>query len=170
MNQRTMLVVAAGLTAFILIIAGALVGQWSQSSAQLLTTTLTPDVIADPTLVSEFQQREAAYQTAIAEANQQIEQANQQLTPPSNLETAPQTMPQSETVATTVPMTTAPTAEEAAAIALNYRGGGTVRKVELEEERGLLVYEVKFIDGGEVYVDANTGQVVYAKLSKEERP
>lgn len=43
-------------------------------------------------------------------------------------------------------------------------GGGTVAKVKREYEHGVDVYEVKFADGSEVYVDAYSGQVVYAKL------
>ncbi|NCC35526.1 MAG: peptidase, partial [Chloroflexia bacterium] len=59
------------------------------------------------------------------------------------------------------------TAEEAAQAALLYAGGGTVRKTELESERGVLVYEVKFTDDSEIYVDATTGQVIYAKIKGE---
>jgi len=35
----------------------------------------------------------------------------------------------------------------------------------LEREHGVLAYEVKFADGSEVYVDAGTGQVAYAKVA-----
>lgn len=55
-------------------------------------------------------------------------------------------------------------AEQAAQIAANYRGGGTVREVEQEREQGMTVYEVKFSDGAEIYVDAASGSVVYARL------
>lgn len=58
------------------------------------------------------------------------------------------------------------TPEQAAQAAIAYRGGGEVREVEVERERGMTVYEVKFTDGGEVYVDAATGQVVYARISE----
>ncbi|MGC9041490.1 MAG: PepSY domain-containing protein, partial [Roseiflexus sp.] len=57
-------------------------------------------------------------------------------------------------------------AEQAAQIALAYRGGGQIRKVELERERGIDVYEVKFTDGAKVYVAASDGAVVYARLDK----
>ena len=53
-------------------------------------------------------------------------------------------------------------AEEAARIAAAYVGGAAVREVELERERGVEAYEVK-LDGAKVYVDAYTGEVLYAK-------
>jgi uncharacterized membrane protein YkoI len=55
-------------------------------------------------------------------------------------------------------------ADQAAAIAVQYLGGGEVRKVKRERERGIEVYEVKFSDGSEVYVVAETGQVAYAEI------
>ncbi|WP_287156373.1 PepSY domain-containing protein [Chloroflexus sp.] len=54
--------------------------------------------------------------------------------------------------------------DQAIAAAVAYLGGGTVREVEREYEHGVDAYEVKFSDGSEVYVDAYTGQVVYAKV------
>ncbi|GIW91462.1 MAG: hypothetical protein KatS3mg109_1894 [Pirellulaceae bacterium] len=54
--------------------------------------------------------------------------------------------------------------DQAIAAAVSYLGGGTVAKVKREYEHGVDVYEVKFTDGSEVYVDAYNGQVVYAKV------
>ncbi len=54
--------------------------------------------------------------------------------------------------------------DQAIAAAVAYMGGGTVAKVKREYEHGVDVYEVKFADGSEVYVDAYSGQVVYAKV------
>jgi uncharacterized membrane protein YkoI len=63
--------------------------------------------------------------------------------------------------------------EQAIQAAISYVGGGTVREAELEREDGRQVYEVAFANGSEVYVDAQSGQVVYAELSsrpeREER-
>lgn len=162
MPQRTMLMTAAALTAFLLIIAAAMIAQLTQPQASANSAASAPVASTlDPTALSaELQQREAAYQAALAEANQRIEQANAQLA----AQQGGIASPQAAAAVTNAPMT-APTADEAAAIATRYRNGGTVRKVELEQERGLLVYEVKFTDGGEVYVDASNGQVVYAKLA-----
>jgi hypothetical protein len=55
--------------------------------------------------------------------------------------------------------------EQAIRAATDYVGGGTVREAELEREDGRQVYEVEFANGSEVYVDAQSGQVVYAELS-----
>ncbi|MFQ3631156.1 PepSY domain-containing protein [Roseiflexus sp.] len=60
-------------------------------------------------------------------------------------------------------------AEQAAQIAIAYRGGGQVREVERENEHGVEAYEVKFTDGAEVYVAASDGAVVYARLDKAEK-
>lgn len=60
------------------------------------------------------------------------------------------------------PTTISPDAAASAAVA--YLGGGTVVKVELEEEHGALVYEVRFANDSRVYVDAYSGSVVYAKV------
>lgn len=54
--------------------------------------------------------------------------------------------------------------DTAASAAVAYLGGGTVVKVELEEEHGALVYEVRFANDSRVYVDAYSGSVVYAKV------
>lgn len=56
--------------------------------------------------------------------------------------------------------------EQARQAAIAYRGGGTVTEVELEQVRGMQVYEVEFDDGGEVSVDAATGEVVTADLHR----
>jgi len=55
--------------------------------------------------------------------------------------------------------------EQAILAATEYVGSGTVREAELEREDGRQVYEVTFANGSEVYVDAQSGQVVYAELS-----
>ncbi|NCC32618.1 MAG: peptidase [Chloroflexia bacterium] len=236
MTQRTMLMIAAGLTAFVLVLVGGLANRLSSGTAVVPTAT-TVDVPAqategtlDPTVEALIREREAAYQQALAEANSRLEQANQQLTQMTQ-QTAPvadQTLPaapapisyavtpeqaqqlalqrvpgatlirtpevvsyqgvaayevvldqgtlylDAQSAAVLADSTTTRgssggqiTAEEAAQAALLYAGGGTVRKTELENERGVLVYEVKFIDESEIYVDATTGQVIYAKIKGE---
>ncbi len=58
------------------------------------------------------------------------------------------------------------TEEQAIQAAAAYLGGGTVAEVELEQERGILAYEVIFTDGNEVYVDAQTGEVLAASNAR----
>ncbi|NJP05005.1 MAG: hypothetical protein HC837_04940 [Chloroflexaceae bacterium] len=48
--------------------------------------------------------------------------------------------------------------------ARTYAGGGTVKEAELEQEHGTLAYAVEFTDGSEVYIDAVSGEVLYAEL------
>jgi uncharacterized membrane protein YkoI len=68
------------------------------------------------------------------------------------------------TISTGTQVANAINEDQAIAAAVAYMGGGTVAKVKREYEHGVDVYEVKFADGSEVYVDAYSGQVVYAKL------
>lgn len=55
------------------------------------------------------------------------------------------------------------TPNQAVAEAQKVVPGKTVRKVELDNERGTWVYEVHFTDGTEVKVDATTGVVIQVK-------
>ncbi len=106
-------------------------------------------------------EREQIYQQRLEEANRLLQQSAAASSPPSG----PGSQLQEGTLLTTGNMISA---EQAAQIAVQYVGGGGVRKVELEDERGALTYEVK-VGGSEVYVDAYTGQVVYAEYEERER-
>lgn len=124
MPQRTMLALAAAITVFTLVVAGALAGQLDGGGSPTGAAASDPVTLApEPSAAASVAERESAYAAA-------------------------------RTVS----------AEQAAQIARSYRGGGAVREVERERERGDEVYEVKFSDGAEVYVEAATGQVVYAQL------
>lgn len=57
--------------------------------------------------------------------------------------------------------------EQAIDRAISYIGGGHVAHVSMEDEHGALVYEILFDGGSKVYVDAEHGQVVYAKVQHE---
>jgi uncharacterized membrane protein YkoI len=232
MSQRTTLVIAATVTAFVLVLAGGLASQLSQASSMAPSavatdalTQATAGASLDPALEALIQEREAAYQTALAEANRRLEEANRQIAaanariaeaPASQ---APAAAPAASSYAVSaeqaqgLALAAAPgatlarpvelvsyqgapayevildrgtlyidaqsgavlangaapaldgavSAEQAAQVAVSYRGGGTVREVEREDEHGALVYEVKFTDGSRIYVDATTGQVVYAR-------
>ncbi|GAB4114572.1 MAG: PepSY domain-containing protein [Roseiflexaceae bacterium] len=238
MNQRTMLAIAAGVTAFVLVIVGGLATRLSQNPTPPVAEVAATDTALptlDPATEQLIREREAAYQRALdeanaklAEANARIAQANQQaeqavVAAPTALPVAPaaaadpaptyavsliqardlalstvpgatlsrdpelvnyQGIPAYEVVlnsgtlyidaqtaavlfngAAQQAVTGGPVdADQAAAIAVQYLGGGEVRKVERERERGIEVYEVKFSDGSEVYVVAETGQVAYAEI------
>ncbi|WP_028459502.1 PepSY domain-containing protein [Chloroflexus sp. Y-396-1] len=72
------------------------------------------------------------------------------------------------TISTGTQAANAINADQAIAAAVAYMGGGTVAEVKREYEHGVDVYEVKFTDGSEVYVDAYSGQVVYAKVKNND--
>lgn len=158
MNQRTLLLIAAGLTAFVLALAGGLVSRMSAATATAPQPTIvavpdTAQTTLDPTIEALIREREAAYQAALADANARLNDANAQIATNNQPATQPA-------------LAYDGSAETAATIAFQYRGGGEVREVELETEDGLTVYEVKFTDDAEVYIDAQTGQVVYADLAE----
>jgi len=68
------------------------------------------------------------------------------------------------TISTGTQVANAINEDQAIAAAVAYMGGGTVVEVKREYEHGVDVYEVKFADGSEVYVDAYSGQVAYAQV------
>ncbi|WP_129630606.1 PepSY domain-containing protein [Candidatus Oscillochloris fontis] len=86
MNQRSALLIAAALTAFLLVLAGGLA---SRLSSNVGATDVTPTTIStleptalvslDPTVEALIQQREAAYQQALDEANARLNAANDQI-------------------------------------------------------------------------------------------
>jgi uncharacterized membrane protein YkoI len=238
MKQHTLLGIAAALTAFVLVVIGALAGQMSQTGAPVAADTVivpteapvSAPVALDPTVEALIREREAAYQQALAEANRRLaeanrhlEAANRQIAQQTNQQqsapaqpTYPISTEQAQTIALSLangatltkpaelvryqgtpayevifdrgavyvdaqsgaviastltqpqPATTQQgiTADQAAQIAIAYRGGGQIKKVKFERERGIDVYEVKFTDGAEVYVAASDGAVVYARLDK----
>ncbi|MCG8352305.1 MAG: PepSY domain-containing protein [Chloroflexales bacterium] len=259
MTQRTTLIIAAALTAFVLVLIGGLATRLAQTtpntgpeSITLIEPTAIPTATTgfDPTVQTLIEEREAAYQQALQQANDQLQQSYQdqqalrdqliqsQSNPQPNTQAAPApaqpaassgassgsapaypvSLDQAKQIALdTVPGATltrdpelvnfqstvayevaldkgnvyidansgqvlyngaapppAPasaftpaqpiTQEQAVQTASAYLGGGTVVEVERENEHGVDVYEVKFADGSEIYVDAVAGQVVYAQL------
>jgi len=241
MKQHTLLGIAAALTAFVLVVIGALVGQMSQTGAPVAADTVivpteapvSAPVALDPTVEALIREREAAYQQALAEANRRLaeanrhlEAANRQIAQQTNQQqsapaqpTYPISTEQAQTIALSLangatltkpaelvryqgtpayevifdrgavyvdaqsgaviastltqpqPATTQQgiTADQAAQIAIAYRGGGQIKKVKFERERGIDVYEVKFTDGAKVYVAASDGAVVYTRLDKAKK-
>lgn len=147
MNQRIALMISAGLTVFVLMVAGSLA---------LFVTSGTPNATTPAAQPTDAQAREDAYRQQIEEANQRLQQADQR----------EQELRAQLEAATAASAPAAPAfvdADTAAGAAQNYLGGGQVVEVEFEQERGQDVYSVSFADGSEVYVDAASGQVVYAE-------
>jgi uncharacterized membrane protein YkoI len=119
-------------------------------------------------------EREAAYRDQLQRANQQLIEANAKLeamdsyissvkaaqaptVPPTQADVPP---PPASAQAPQAPAT-ALSADQATAIALQAEPGAIVsRAAELVSFQGVTAYEVG-LDSGMVYVDANTGQLLY---------
>ena len=199
MTQRTALIIAAALTAFVLALMGG-VASYVTSQAQGPTAQVPPagdqapadqasmPVAAaglDPVAVQAIQDRDAAYQQRIQAADQQLQQAydkqrelaaqlneayQRQQRLASALEQARQQpaqpaaqpqQPAAQADAAPAQPTFAVTPEVAAEIALGAAPRATlVRLPDLVSFQGAVAYEV-VLDSGSVYVDANSGQVLY---------
>ena len=159
MNQRTPLLIAAALTAFMLVMVAGLATRLTQPTALAPTsTTATLDVAPalDPSVEALVREREAAYQQALAEANTRLEAANAQIA-----------IANGQVYNNAVPAAAqsgAVSQEQAIQAAIAYHNGGEVVAVHLDDEDSAQVYEVKFSDGSTIYIDAGNGQVVYAQI------
>ena len=154
MSQRTAILIAAGLTAFLLVVGGAIAGQLVNPTATLAApeepvpgSVVSPVEAQTSPDVQGWMEREAAYQELIREANQKLEEA----------------YAQQEAAAATVPAEAAYaiSAEQAAEIALQaVPWAKLLGPAELVDFQGVVAYEVA-LNVGMVYVDANTGDILY---------
>jgi uncharacterized membrane protein YkoI len=150
MTHKHALVLATVLTAFSLIVTGGLVTRLAPPTAAV------NDPLADPTVQALLQAREAEYQQALARANLQLQQAYQQ---PGRVQ--PDQAPQTAAA----PDTPAVSADRAATIARELVSGATLTKQpELVVFEDTPAYEV-VLDQGTLYVDANSGGVLYNGVS-----
>lgn len=167
MSQRTLMMIAAALTAFVLVLAGGVATRLAAvAPAPAPTDTAAPASAGlDPAVEARIREREAAYQAAIDEANRRLVAANEQIAQANaQIAQAPAQAPAQAVAEQAAQAPSQAGAEQAAQAAVAYRGGGAVREVDAEHERGQLVYDVRFDDGASVYVSAATGQVIYASL------
>ncbi len=81
MNQRKPLIITAILTAFSIVVIGAVAVQLNQRQAVAATVNSSNPLPAnlDPSVTAIISQRETAYQQALDQANQRLQQANDQL-------------------------------------------------------------------------------------------
>jgi uncharacterized membrane protein YkoI len=143
MIQKHALVLAAALTAFSLVVIGGVTARLAAPTAP------AADPLGDPT-VQALHAREAEYRQALAQANQQLQQAYQQR----------RAQPDQASQAG-APKAVAVSADQAAALALGVVPGATLTKrPELVMFEGAPAYEV-VLDQGTLYVDANSGNVLY---------
>jgi uncharacterized membrane protein YkoI len=150
MRHKHALVLAAALTAFMLMVLGGLITRLASPAAAV------NDPLADATVQALLQAREAEYQRALSQANQQLQQAYQQ---PGRVQ--PDQAPQTAAA----PDTPAVGADRAATIARELVPGATLTKQpELVMFEGTPAYEV-VLNQGTLYVDANSGSVLYNGVS-----
>ena len=151
--KKSALIISIAVTAFILVvITGVFVAVKKPQTAQAAPMVeILPT--ADPTLPQEIQDREAAYQKLIDEANtrlDKLQKENQVLQ--DQLNTVQVNQQQSASVLEV-------TSDQAAQVAANFMGDGRIYSVETGTIRGVPLYKVTFSSGAIVYVSMD-GQVV----------
>lgn len=142
MLHKRAFLLSIGITAFVVVMAGGVAAAYAQSRREASSSPSTAEVLNDPIVQAALQEREAAYQRLIDEANRRLEEAGRATGAPQ----APE-YPVSR--------------ELAAGLGRAALGGGALlREPELVNFGGVVAYEMIF-DRGQVYVDANTGVVLY---------
>ncbi len=169
MTQKTTLLISALLTAFVLVIGGGVMARVSQvdtaSAASVpVPTASTVDVNAQ--VQQLIQQRDAEYRSLIDEANRRLQAMNQQQA--AAAQTAP-VAAQPARAQSAAPQF-AVSADMAASTAAQAAGGAPItRAPELVRFEGNVAYEVLFAKGA-IYVDANTGQVLFNGTQRAPAP
>ena len=105
--------------------------------------------------------REQQYQQLINEANQKLETANQQIIDLAAKANNASEVPDQPYLFSS---------EQASQIAANLAGTQPKESPELVDFNGNPAYEIKFVEGkyiGTVYIDANTGEVLYNGLAQK---
>ncbi|PKO00350.1 MAG: hypothetical protein CVU42_04035 [Chloroflexi bacterium HGW-Chloroflexi-4] len=154
MKNKASVAISIFITVFVITIGIGVITKVSADNNPQSNSSPTVDATA-------FAEREAAYQQIIAQANQQIEFANQQIATLAN-EITPQSN-QEPTLEATSPYLFSP--EQASAIAQQIAGVAPKTLPELVSFSGTPAYEVIY-GNGKVYVDANTGAVLFNGLQK----
>ena len=173
MNQRTALLAATALTVFVMILMVGVVWQVFQKSnvntlgLQLNAPAQTSEIAGEPQAVSgptqeQIAQREAAFQQLIQQANQKLAQSYQEQQDLSKqLQAEKQKQAPPKIASASQPAKYKVSAEQATSIALAAEKGAVLTKpAELVSYLGAAAYEIT-LDRGVVYVDANSGEVLY---------
>jgi uncharacterized membrane protein YkoI len=154
MNQKFTLVLAASITAFVLVVASALIGRAAQPEA---VVSLTPDAVEIQNL---YAQREADYQARLDEANAALEAAY------SQQEAADISSDPGQFTASPVSATLSP--QEAMIIAAFHAPNAQILRLpELVNFQGTVAYEVT-LDAGLIYVDANSGVILFDGTAQQQ--
>ena len=148
MKNKTLLVVSAFVTVFVLTIGIGVVTKVSANNRQVAATQTMDAAVA-------FSEREQAYQQLIEQANQQLSQANQQIATLTSFG-------QIETTAQATPVFSI-SADQAVSIASQLAGAAPKEQPELVSYNGTPAYEVEF-ENGKIYVDAANGSILFNGL------
>jgi uncharacterized membrane protein YgcG len=138
MSQRTGLLIAVLLTAFVLVVGGAIAGRTTQPKK-----TPVEAAAVQQQAVQQLMERETAYQDLARQANERLQQAYAKL----------------QARATSPAFVFSP--EQVANIALQMAPGAVLLSIpELVDFQGVMAYKV-MLSTGIVYLDANSGQVLF---------
>lgn len=145
MSQKTLVLIAGALTAFVLVIVGGVSAKVASASAASPATDASVSSAA-------WSQREAEYQNLIQQANQQLQDAYARLSAMGPQATATSIPNGAKVVFTPA---------EAAGVALDAVPGSKLKRTpELVDYQGTLAYEVH-TTAGLFYIDADTGAILY---------
>jgi uncharacterized membrane protein YkoI len=162
--NKTAFIISVALTAFVLMMIGGIVytvraSDKAQQAAASAIPTETQDLstpTVDPAIVQAFNEREAAYQQLIAEANARLAQAQQQEQAlQEQLATLQANQASNAQVAAVQDVITP---QQAADIASNALGQTSIYSVELAPMNGQNLYKITFSSGDIVYVTMD-GQI-----------
>lgn len=150
--NKTAFVISTALTAFVLMVVGGItyaVRASAQTQAAASSPAMVLQAASDPALEAVLNEREAAYQKMIAEANARLEQAQQQQLA---LEAQLASVQAQADPAALLPQAVSVTPEEAAVIAANYWGSNSIYTIETVLVKGETLYQVTFSSGDLVFV------------------
>lgn len=154
MKHRTALIVSAGVTAFVLVVMGAVAGL-AASGARAQEPT--PQVTLDPAIEAQLQAREADYQAKLAEANARLQDAY------TKIEELQTQLPPPETESQVYPISP----DLAVGLVLNeYPGAKLLRWPELVDFQGIVAYEI-VLDKGKVYLGATNGAILWTGVNSQ---
>jgi len=154
MKHRTALIVSAGVTAFVLVVMGAVAGL---AAGGARAQEPTPQVTLDPALEAQLQAREADYQAKLAEANARLQDAY------TKIEEMQTQLPPPETETQVYPISP----DLAVGLVLNeYPGTKLLRWPELVDFQGIVAYEI-VLDKGKVYLGATNGAILWTGVNSQ---
>lgn len=168
-TQRSALVTAGALSAFTLVLIGAVAGRIARDDPRVASApatavppTAAPTAGADPAVQALLDQQGTAYEQVIQEANDRLAKANDQLKAAYAAAAAASTAA-ARPAAPPAPAYIGP--EAAARVALGAAPGAIVLQVpELVNFQGTAAYEV-VTNAGSLYVDALTGRLLFSGVS-----